>query len=81
VHPRSPGFLLRKPYTELAYNYAFIRASLLGSRGTEDGFMYPISPTDEKMKKKLEQRKTKVDIDVEQMNRTLKMIEERRRDA
>lgn len=80
MHPRSPGYSLRESYTELAYKYAFVRASLLGRRGIEDGFMYQIDPTDEKMKKKLEQRISKVGADAERMKGLLEMIEQGRRD-
>jgi hypothetical protein len=78
MHPRSPGFSLREPYTELAYKYTFVRASLLGRRGIEDGFMYPIDPADEKTKKRLEQRISKVGADVERMNGLLRSNERSR---
>lgn len=80
VHPRSPGYSLRESYTELAYKYAFVRTSLFGRQGIEDGFMYPINPTDEKMKKKLKQRISKVGPDVERMKGLLERIEQERRD-
>lgn len=42
--------------------------------------MYQIDPTDEKMKKKLEQRISKVGADAERMKGLLEMIEQGRRD-